>query len=500
MKKNRHIDFSQPMMQSYAAILLIMYQFYKILIRQLFPLLIIVLIQRKWMNVNRAMFFIIPFAAVGAKYGIVAFFRYRFYIKGGKLIVNKGVFKRSKVEIPLERIQSVNFEQNIIHRLFNVVRLNLDTAGSAKNELELHALDKDIAEALSHKVLSFKKKMSASIDKQEHFQERKKEEIFRLGFGQLIKVGLTENHIRSGGIILFFFIWLFDNLRDIGLDMYEKTEEYLPQAEVFLQSLFVVVLLLILFFLSSMAISMIRTVLQYYQLHMYRSAGGFIIRSGLLNKKENAAKDQKIQIFKWTQNLLQYWTGIYKLNLRQASSVQVSDKSSLRVIGLSQSDVVKSRNYVFRDFIDDIDRLEHESVNVYYFLRRFLIWSYLFIPFIFISFYIDSPVYPGYIIFLYAFVVLSTYFSFRKKRYAIGEEMISLRGGTFGNSQSLMAIYKIQSVRMRSTPFQRRRGLATLEIFSASGGIQIPEIKTHIANTIRDYILYKVERSRRNWM
>lgn len=53
-------------------------------------------------------------------------------------------------------------------------------------------------------------------------------EILSLGFTDLLKIGLTENHIRSGGLILYSFcgftkickkqVWMWTNIRKKSLN------------------------------------------------------------------------------------------------------------------------------------------------------------------------------------------------------------------------------------------------------------------------------------------
>ncbi len=500
MKKNSLITFDQPMRQSYAAILIIMFRSYRLIIRPLFPLIVIALLQGKWVKMNWVLFAVIPMAVIGAIYSVIAFFKFTFYIKDEKLIVHKGVFKKSVLEIPLDRVQSVNYQQNIIHRIFNVVKLNMDTAGSAKNEMELYALDHQKAKSLSQIILSHSQKKVEAQDKEDGFKMPQREVIFSLSLGQLIKVGITENHIRSGGIILFFFLWLFDSLREVGLDMYDEVEAMLPSAEQLARSFVVVFVLILLFALTSLIISLVRTVLKYFNLHMYRMADGFVVQSGLLNKKEHAAKDHKIQILKWSQNLLQQWAGLYHLVLKQASSVQITDKKSIQILGLNTNNIKTTQNYVFKENVEELRMMSLHKVNWYYLFRRVLYWSYFVVPVMLIFYLMGENSYILYAGVLYSYGIIASFLKYKKKKYGIGDQIIAVHGGVFGQSKEMMMLYKIQAVRLVSTPFQRRRKLSSVILYSASGAMRIPDIKSDTALMLKNYILDKIERSKKSWM
>jgi len=383
MKKSNdsmNSDFSTPMRQSYAAILLIAYRLYKLLVRQLFPFLLIYLFGSTPNSKGYLMYFIIAVAILGFIYSVVAFFKYFFYLEDDKLIVLKGVFKKTKLEIPFDRIQSINFEQNLIHRIFNVVKLNMDTAGSAGSELQINALDHTLANSLSDYILKHKSQQAIEQADTDEVIAKSRKVIFSLSIPQLMKVGITENHLRSGGIIIFFFFWIWENLREIGLDLMEKMEDYAPMAEAVSTSLVIMFSLFILFMIVSFIISLIRTVLKYYGLNMYRIGDGFIVESGLLNRREYAAKDHKIQVLTWSQNLLQKWSSIFELKLKQASSIAVNDKKSLQVAGLEWEDVQKTEAYLLKEDYEDLANIETIGVNSYYRYRHLVYWTVFLLP------------------------------------------------------------------------------------------------------------------------
>ena len=501
MKKSRAYEFSQPTRQSYAAILLITYRLYKILGRQLFPVLVIVLIEGKIAKSSMFIYSIIAIAVLAAIYSIAAFFKYYFYIKGQKLIVQKGVFKKSLVEIPFDRIQSINFEQNLIHRLFGVVKLNMDTAGSIGNELQLNALDRNMARSLSEIILSSRRsKAKKSNNGETDPKENNLTGIFRLTIAQLIKVGITENHIRSGGVIIFFIFYLYESFEEVGVNLIEKGEQYVPVAQQLTQSLISIAILLILFAIIAFVISIVRTILNYYDLKMYRKAGGFVIVSGLLNKKEKAAKDTKIQVIKSSQNLLQKMGGIYELMMQQASSVAVSESKSIKVVGLSAHNVRQTHKYILKDNFEMAEQMPLQKVNKYYLIRR-LVYSAVFATAVcgicILSYRFDYLLIAALLSML---AFSGSYLSYKKKQYGISESLIKITGGVFGHTTTLIESFKIQSLELKSTIFQRRRGLASLVLNTASGSVRIPDITNEECFRLMNYLAAVVEGSKKHWM
>jgi putative membrane protein len=87
-----------------------------------------------------------------------------------------------------------------------------------------------------------------------------------------------------------------------------------------------------------------------------------------------------------------------------------------------------------------------------------------------------------------------------KRRLKIHPDFLVSEGGIFGHSFKLIEIYKIQCVHIHSSPMQRRRGLASLHVFTAGGEISFPYLNAAIARQARDYILYRVEKEEKSWM
>ena len=150
-------DFSQDTRQSKVAIILLIWKYYKIVFRQLlFFIIPLVFAQSK----KGYLIFIIGTIVVSIlvfAMAVLAYYRFYFRIENNELVITKGVFKKSKLNIPFERIQTINFEQNLILQALQRYKVEVDTAGSSKKEFSFDALDKDVAKQLRKKILDRKK-------------------------------------------------------------------------------------------------------------------------------------------------------------------------------------------------------------------------------------------------------------------------------------------------------------------------------------------------------
>jgi membrane protein YdbS with pleckstrin-like domain len=60
---------------------------------------------------------------------VIRYFTFTYRIQGGELILKHGLLGRTERHIPLNRVQDVRVEQGVLHRLFQVADVQIDTAG-----------------------------------------------------------------------------------------------------------------------------------------------------------------------------------------------------------------------------------------------------------------------------------------------------------------------------------------------------------------------------------
>jgi putative membrane protein len=508
MKKNDSTaHFTQPTRQSSVAILLIILKTYRILVRQAFPFILLFFVGKGFSGGKgtHILISITVIALLGMVYSIINYFRYYFYISDEELIIESGVFRRSKMNVPFDRIQTINFEQNIIHRIFNVVRLKIDTAGSAKAEFEFHAIGSDKADSLRNLLLSKKKQTKSRINSQKIQGSEEVESIpvfktiMQLDILDLIKAGAVENHFKSGGIILAFMWWIWSSIDDMGMqeeilnDQIEET--VMSQVN---SGLILIGIAIAVFFVLSFVVSMVKMVITNYDLKFMRSENGFKINGGLFTKKDVAALDHKIQVISWGDNPLKKLIGIKDLRLKQASSIVLNKNTSIKIPSCKNEHIELVKDTLYGH--NALDKITYSPIDKRYFYRNGGILSAIMI--VIVSFLIYIGQYSQAILLgvLGIFMVVSFYLSYRKKKYGFNNNMLVIRGGTYGDKTELLPIYKIQSLSKKQSPYQRRNGLANLVVHTASGKVGIPYINNDTAAHIIDDFLYKIETDKRKWM
>lgn len=442
---------------------------------------------------------------------IISYLQYRrffFYVVEDKFIIEKGLISRDRITIPFDRIQTVNLNQNIIQQLLNVMAVKVDTAGSSGKELEISALPKAYARELQ-KFLMAQKQARQELEMQEEGAEQSltKNEapqldlsestpLVKLGTKDLLRVGLTENHLRTG-LILFAvingYVWQFEEY------LLKPFEPFLrEQANYFLSSwLFLLPIALLIFVVVSVLLSMIQTTLKYYKLRFFVDAKGVQLVSGLLKRAEYQIPVNKIQYLKWKSNPLRKLIGLKTLLVKQASTEEVGDRQLVRVPGVRYKQLQRVLDefyperkqglfYIFRahkllflqrgTWLGLVPAMAMAALS-------FIDWRLMFVSLAYL---------PLALFFIYEFYL--------SVGLAVNSEMLILRKGWVYPSRVALKFYKLQDVKFSQSIFQKRRKLASITFYTAAGDEQMPHIPEGEALQLYNYALYKIESSEKEWM
>ena len=502
MKRSEELLFAEPTRQSLIAIILIIYKYINVIIRQVWPFLLILL----WGGgSDKKSSIAIGLSVLGLAsmlWAILSYFKFYFYLQNGELIIQKGILKRSNLNIPLDRIQSVNINQNIVHQILNVVQLEVDTAGTKGSEFKFDALSKEKAEALRSILISKKKETSSSelsaddIDQAELLGDDRKS-ILSLSFTELIKVGISQNHFRSIGFIMLVFFWVQSSVEDIGIETDKYTDglmDFVTSA-----SFNAVMTIIVMASIIAVLISLIQTILIYYNAHLWREGSRLKLSYGLFNKKEMSALYQKIQILQWSSNPLQKMMKIFDVRLKQASSSVVSAKSSLRIPGCTEDHIQYLKDSWLGD--DALADLKIHGISIHYFYRR-VMFRMIFCAVLFGAYFLRGEIngWLIFLIFLIPYFIYTSWLSYKKSGFAINHSTLYITRGMLDDDYALLPLSKVQNVIISQAPYQVRKDLANVDVHTASGSISIPYIPVELAEQLSDYLLYKVESSKEDWM
>lgn len=473
---DQRFDFSQPQRQPTAGLLVALANALLGALKNLWPLIIIMIIRGgkpgKIETYEIIGLVALVFILVQA---LIKFFFSSFHLTEGQFIYNIGGFKRETKILPFEKIQSIHIEQGPLHTMLDIVKLEIDTAGSKEAEVKIDAMKRPMAEALRAQILNATRK-----DLEEIKEPVYSPPLIELDSKDILRIGLTANHLEVLGIIFLFI----SNLRE-ALD-FEKATENEPE---FAAS--TVVVLIIGTLLILVLLSIARNFFTYHGLTVREGDRGLAIKSGVVTVKDRTLSRARVQYVSWSSSWLRKLAGIRMFRFHSAGNDELRKKERIIIPLTRIEDLQKLSSYYGAQPLKEKEPLRmHPS----FILRRLLFLG--IIPGAVLAFLLslDSWKIAPFAIILPLFIWFVAYMAHKKFRVWADSDMIMIRRGFLGESFTLLNWNKIQSVRIRQSIFQKRKGLSSISIITAGGSIRFNFIDINEARAIANYALYVIEK------
>lgn len=489
-------DFTKPMRQSPWGIAFTAFNFLKAMARAFWPFLLIALVKpnpEKIMMTLQSLGVVLVGIIITS---IIHHFYYKFWVSDDDLYIQKGWLRRKKITIPLDRIQSINLEQTLLHRVTGTSGLTMETAGTSGAEGKMGALSIPVAEALRDRIFKTK---AAIVQGDEVISEVKEvapeSVLFTFDFFDCLLAGLGQNHLRTVGVVFAVAIGFWDDIQPFFNVVPEET---LEQAGQVAQSITTLMILAALGALAVIIASIVRIILQYADLAVYHDGHRFRIHSGLITIREMAVSGQKLQRVTWSQNPLQRLLRRYQLNFNQAVPEEGRGQENVMIPGVNVPQLKTILALVFTE--ENRKNGVWGRVDAHYFFPRW-IWMGL-VPGIFVSafLYVNQPDFLVLGLLWPLWMAFASHQYVKRVRWMINRDLLIVRTGWLVREFTLLPQYKIQGVALRQSPFQRRWDCYSMDLNTASGEVNIPWMRGVDAHRLRHALLYRVESDDRKWM
>lgn len=414
---------------------------------------------------------------------LIQFFRFRIYVQGGELIVISGVLSKTQTILPLERVQSVHLKQNYLHRFTNTCGLKLETAGSAHTEVEIDAIDLHKAMALQQ-ILQKQTHAVVSGEKQEVPAS-----ILGISTADVLKLAISENHIKTLLLILFFALARLDDLRQyFGVD----TEKVIGDGvDKVLSASQLWVLLICAVLTLTLAVSFARVLIRYYAMQLRISEKGFQMQWGFLQTQQKMLLHNKVQMLSWNSNWVRGLLGIRILRFFMAGEDIVKDGQWIRLPVLQQ-DVLRKIIAPYQSVWPAENSAPHKVHHAYGWRMTVLIGLPACVL-LCIPIYLWKPWLVAFPILALMYYAISNLIAQRNFRYWYNHQTIQCTKGVWGREHVLLNFERVQHVEIKTSPYLRAKQLATLVLHTAGEKVVIPYIDLAQANYLADCCLLNIE-------
>jgi putative membrane protein len=443
--------------------------------------------------------------------GVLNYWFYRFRVGRDRIEIKQGVFKKSYIDLPFERIQNVKLLQPLYYRINDYSCIELDTAGSAKQEAKIVALKTDLAKQFRIKILETSTEYT-SVDSLAYTNDLStaSNEIMlnRRSMRDLVIHGLTNNRIWIFlGALAPFYNAISDFLSEffdsIGFDaeVYFSLE---TQAwwELGLHVLSVAMLIMLVI----VSFSVVGAILMFYKYTLSKTQDRYIRRSGLLTKHEVSMKLSRIQIMVQAQDWLDVLLGRVNLSFEQntsgiANASKAGDQMSNKL--LVPSVTIEESLALMKDAMPSqtLGEQVFKPISKRYILRGLLLFALPVGILLFTAIFRDDLIIAT-TVGLSSVAIIGAILVIRWKRwgYSFDQEYFYLRKGFLGVNHYCFPMHKVQQAQFKQSIFIRPYQLASLAIVLASGAKLVPYMPATEVRIIINRILEQLVVDKRSWM
>jgi putative membrane protein len=455
--------------------------------RRLWPLALLLAARRQWWLLALG-------ALVLLAWTTVEWLRRTYALEGGALRLEEGVLSRQLRAVPFDRIQQVDLVRKPLHRLLGVATLRVETAGGGSAaEVDLDVVTLAEARALRSSLLRAKAQAvaapgaEAAGDRQEAAGDRPgaaaegaaapaERVLLRLGLGEVMLAGITGSRAAAALVVLGPLSqatdW-FPGLDDWLLARFDPESVAPTTPAAFL----VVAVLAAVVWLGLAAAS---SVVTDHGFTLARVGDELVVRRGLLERREAVLPLARLQVVRVEESLLRRALGLASMRLQSAGRTgghdQTASRLAIPVLPRAQVNRVLGELLPGAAPIPALARpppAARRRAVTRSLVRGGLLVAAVALPIWYVASRYGFGVAPRFALLVLPPLALAAVLglaAYRGLGHAAGERFLYARAGVAIRVLTVVPVAKAQSGSVRTSPFQRRSGLATLHVDVAGGG------------------------------
>jgi putative membrane protein len=435
---------------------------------------------------GRLVFVVAVGVALLAVVSVLSWWRYTFQLVDGELVVTRGVLRIDRLTVATGRIQSIAIEQELLHRLTNVVKVVVTTAGTAQAEFTIDAVARPVAEELRRQATALGAAGTTSVQAAGGSGGPTERVVFQHTPRRLTVAALTMSPWAGLALIPPLWFGLQQALEPVADDLSEAA----PDLDVDRLGWWLALIVVIVAPLFVVLLNLGRVYFADWQQELRTDSTTLRRTSGLLSRFSTSSSVARVQVMTSRQNWLQRRAGIRDVHLSNAGD------GDLRLIACRDEEFAATAKAAGLTPGDQLalDRRVHPA-EIWLRARNTAIVA--------IAVAAAGAVLIGWWAMLVLAVVPWMWWSSRRHvrnhRWSLGTELAT-SSRVISSSTEQALVRKANLVRVTQTIFERRRGLGQVEVVTAAGTIGVGMIPLDEAQAVRDVILHGVETDRGAWM
>lgn len=421
---------------------------------------------------------VLGFTVLSAVGGVVSWWRFTYQVEDGELQIKQGIFVRKQLYLSRERIQVIDISAGLVQRVFDLVSVEVKTAGSTSKEAKIDAITRTEAERLKRLL------RSEELPKEDEAVESETSKTYKIGNKELFLAAFTSGNF---GVTLSIVGGAFSQIDQvIDEDRMLRFFEWLIPASVGVGLVFTTLLFVVII---SWLFSIFGTLIKYYDFTLTVKDDELLIKRGLFEQKQLTIPFDRIQAIQIKEELLRELFGYASIVLESAgyADQQQSLNSTTLYPFLKKAEVQQFIQQVIPEYNACVEPVNPPFVALRRYLLR-MVWVSLIVI---VPAWIFVP-YGVYSLFLLIPALIVGYAQYRDAEIGISGDTMMVQWRLLSRKAAIVRKHRIQSAETKVNPFQRRLGLMnyTVTVASGSGGrtFAIRELEKETGNQFLEWI------------
>ncbi len=441
---------------------------------------------------------------LSAGWGFLYWQRYTYQIIDNELILKQGIIFRKQRSIPRERIQAIDLVEGVLHRVFGLVSVRVQTAGGIGPGFSLLGISRSEADALRQELalspaqvrsvaaaevtaaneIDLDPDAEPAVQAAPALAEADPAPIRQLTFPKLLLAAATSGSIGIALPIVASGVSLLNNMMP-NIDLFELGTMLFGGVSWWSIALFVLI--------AAWIMSFFGTILAHTGFTIRRSEDNLLIERGLIEKRRATVPLNRIQAIRVIDGVLRQPFGYAMVKVESAGYGEDAAESSVLFPMLPRQDVREFLEATVPEFAWDPERIERPPRRA---IRRYI--TRMTLIGLLISAIVIAIFYP---IGLWAlatlpFFAIFGYLCYRDAGWALSNGMMVLRYRSLARSTAIIPKRRIQSSDVTQNILQRRASLGNIQATVASGVSGATFTVMHLDKGIADQLFSWTGRSR----
>ncbi|WP_372903217.1 PH domain-containing protein, partial [Rhodohalobacter sp.] len=390
--------------------------------------------------------------------GVANWWRFLFKVENGELHIKSGVFVRKNLYLSKDRVQVIDITSGVLQRMFGLVRVDIQTAGSTSREAAIDAITIQKAQEINRLLRA--DEYADEAEDQQFKSEEKPHKEFKLPAKELLIAASTSG---SFGIALSILATVFSQIEPLisESELFEYLFETLPAQTDFIFFLTVI----IIFVVFAWLLSFFSTLFSYGNFNLTVKENEMVITRGIFEKKRVTVPYNRIQAIHVAEGMIRQPLGYASVHLESAGYGDEAGTGSIVLFPLvKKSEVLSLLDEVVPSYQKEMSglALPKRSLRRYLFRSTFLVTAATAV----LYFWLELN---NWIWLIPLLALFWGWLKYRAAAVAWANGAFIFRSRTLSKSTAFINRNRVQNLTISQSPFQRWRKLCTAEIYVASG-------------------------------